>query len=62
MIDIFTRIKGMPGPLGQYQEFADGYYMFPKLVGEIGPHMKFNGKEVLVWSLNNYLGLANDPK
>ena len=32
MVDIFTRIKGMPGPLGQYQEFADGYYMFPKLV------------------------------
>lgn len=62
MVDIFTRIKGMPGPLGQYQEFADGYYMFPKLVGEIGPHMKFNGKEVLVWSLNNYLGLANDPE
>ena len=62
MVDIFERIKGTPGPLGQYQEFADGYYMFPQLVGEIGPHMQFMGKEVLCWSLNNYLGLANDPE
>ena len=62
MTDIFTRIKGIPGPLGQYQEFADGYYMFPQLVGEIGPNMEFNGKKVLCWSLNNYLGLANDPE
>lgn len=62
MVDIFERIIGTPGPLGQYQEFADGYYMFPQLVGEIGPHMKFNGKDVLCWSLNNYLGLANDPE
>ncbi len=50
------------GELGKYQESADGYYMFPKLEGEIGPRMKFMGKEVLNWSLNNYLGLANDPE
>ena len=62
MKDIFQRIKETPGPLGQYQEFADGYFMFPKLEGEIQPKMKFNGKEVLTWSLNNYLGLANHPE
>jgi glycine C-acetyltransferase len=49
------------GPLGQYQKEAHGYFMFPKLEGEIKPRMKFRGKEVLTWSLNNYLGLANHP-
>ena len=62
MKDIFQRIKETPGPLGQYQDFADGYFMFPKLEGEIQPKMRFNGKEVLNWSLNNYLGLANHPE
>ncbi|MDR0606173.1 MAG: aminotransferase class I/II-fold pyridoxal phosphate-dependent enzyme [Bacteroidales bacterium] len=62
MIDIFKRIKEMPGPLGKYQKDADGYFMFPQLEGEIGPRMKFAGKEVLNWSLNNYLGLANHPE
>ncbi len=50
------------GPLGQYQKVAYGYFMFPKLEGEIKPHMKFRGKEVLIWSLNNYIGLANHPE
>ncbi len=50
------------GPLGQYQKIAHGYFMFPKLEGEIMPHMKFRGKEVLNWSLNNYIGLANHPE
>ena len=63
MKDIFDRIKeSNGGPLGQYQKNADGYFMFPKLVGEIGPEMEFNGKKVLNWSLNNYLGLANLPE
>jgi len=62
MKDIFQRIKETPGPLGQYQHLADGYFMFPKLEGEIQPKMMFNGKEVLNWSLNNYLGLANHPE
>lgn len=62
MQDIFARIKATPGPLGQYQEYADGYFMFPKLEGEIHPKMRFNGKEILNWSLNNYLGLANHPE
>ena len=60
--DIFERIKATPGPLGQYQGIGDGYFMFPRLVGEIGPEMEFNGKPVLNWSLNNYLGLANHPE
>jgi len=60
--DIFERIKNTPGPLGQYQEIGDGYFMFPRLVGEVGPEMEFNGKKVLNWSLNNYLGLANHPE
>jgi glycine C-acetyltransferase len=50
------------GPLGQYQKVAHGYFMFPKLEGEINPRMNFRGKEVLNWSLNNYLGLANHPE
>lgn len=50
------------GPLGKHSEFADGYFSFPKLEGEIAPRMIFQGKEVLTWSLNNYLGLANHPE
>lgn len=62
MVDIFDRLKKAEGDLGQYRSKSDGYFMFPKLEGEIGPHMTFNGKEVLNWSLNNYLGLANHPE
>ncbi len=61
-MDIFDKIKGNKGPLGQYQKDAQGYFMFPKLEGEIKPRMKFRGKEMLTWSLNNYLGLANHPE
>ncbi|MCK9625955.1 MAG: pyridoxal phosphate-dependent aminotransferase family protein [Bacteroidales bacterium] len=62
-MDIFERInKDSGGPLGQYWEKAQGYFMYPKLEGELGPRMKFNGQDVLCWSLNNYLGLANHPE
>ena len=62
-IDIFDKIKkSTGGPIGQFREKGEGYFMFPKLEGELGPHMRFNGKEVLCWSLNNYLGLANHPE
>lgn len=62
MADIFERLVKNYGPLGQHRERAHGYFAFPKLEGEISSRMKFRGKEVTVWSLNNYLGLANHPE
>lgn len=62
MADIFERLTNNYGPLGQHRERAHGYFAFPKLEGEIGSHMKFRGKDMIVWSLNNYLGLANHPQ
>ncbi len=61
-MDIFNKFKENRGPLGQHQKIGHGYFLFPKLEGEIHPRMKFRGKEVLTWSLNNYLGLANHPE
>lgn len=61
-MDIFERRVANLGPLGSYAHQADGYFMFPKLEGEISNRMIFRGKEMLVWSLNNYLGLANHPE
>lgn len=60
--DIFDKIKKNRGPLGQYSKGVHGYFTFPKLEGEIGNRMIFRGKECLVWSVNNYLGLANHPE
>jgi glycine C-acetyltransferase len=62
MADLFERLVKNYGPLGQHRERAHGYFAFPKLEGEIGSRMKFRGKDVVVWSLNNYLGLANHPE
>ncbi|MDD4631365.1 MAG: pyridoxal phosphate-dependent aminotransferase family protein [Proteiniphilum sp.] len=62
MTDIFERLKNVNGPLEQYRQKAEGYFMFPELEGEIGPRMQFHGREVITWSLNNYLGLANHPE
>lgn len=61
-MDIFERIAGNKGPLGQHAEGSHGYFTFPKLEGEIAPRMMFQGKEVLTWSINNYLGLSNLPE
>jgi len=61
MMDLFEKFRN-PGPLGRFAEVADGYFMFPKLEGELGNRMKFQGKEVICWSINNYLGLANHPE
>ncbi len=60
--DIFAKIKENRGPLGIHAEKSHGYFTFPKLEGEISPHMTFRGRKMLNWSLNNYLGLANDPE
>ncbi|NBO58571.1 MAG: pyridoxal phosphate-dependent aminotransferase family protein, partial [Chitinophagia bacterium] len=62
MADIFERLIKNYGPIGQHRERAHGYFAFPKLEGEIGSRMNFRGKEKIVWSLNNYLGLANHPE
>ncbi|MFZ5976749.1 MULTISPECIES: aminotransferase class I/II-fold pyridoxal phosphate-dependent enzyme [Hydrotalea] len=62
MADIFERLVKHYGPLGQHRERAHGYFAFPKLDGEISNRMQFRGKEMIVWSLNNYLGLANHPE
>jgi glycine C-acetyltransferase len=61
-MDLFDKCEVNLGPLGKYAERAEGYYMFPKLEGELSNRMMFMGKERLVWSLNNYLGLANHPE
>ena len=62
MKDLFEKIYKDKGPLGKWAEQAEGYFVFPKLEGEISNRMKFQGKEVITWSINDYLGLANHPE
>ena len=62
MKDLFERIIKDKGPLGKWAEQAEGYYVFPKLEGPISNRMTFNGKKVITWSINDYLGLANHPE
>ena len=61
-MDVFEKLVKDGGPLGQHMDRAHGYFAFPKLEGELGPRMTFRGKEMIVWSLNNYLGLVNHPE
>jgi glycine C-acetyltransferase len=61
MADVFEKLVKDGGPLGQHKDRGHGYFFFPKLEGELGPRMFFRGKEKIVWSLNNYLGLVNHP-
>ena len=60
-MDIFEKLVKDGGPIGQHMDRAHGYFAFPKLEGELGPRMKFRGKEMIAWSLNNYLGLVKHP-
>ena len=60
--DLFDRILDDKGPLGKWASVAEGYFVFPKLEGPISNRMKFQGKEVITWSVNDYLGLANHPE
>ena len=60
--DLFDRILDNKGPLGKWASVAEGYFVFPKLEGPISNRMKFKGKEVITWSVNDYLGLANHPE
>lgn len=62
MKDLFDKIYRDKGPLGRWASQAEGYFVFPKLEGEISNRMKFQGKEVITWSINDYLGLANHPE
>ena len=62
MRDLFDRMRQDKGPLGKWADIAEGYFAFPKLEGPISNRMNFNGKEVITWSVNDYLGLANDPE
>tara|TARA_B110000977_G_C11075991_1_gene491182 strand:- start:539 stop:1798 length:1260 start_codon:yes stop_codon:yes gene_type:complete len=62
MRDLFERIKENKGPLGKWASQAEGYFVFPKLEGPISNRMSFRGKEVITWSINDYLGLANLPE
>lgn len=61
-VDLFDKILKDRGPIGQHAKDSHGYFTFPKLEGDIGTRMVFRGKEKLIWSLNNYLGLANHPE
>ncbi len=62
MRDLFERIIENKGPLGKWASHAEGYFVFPKLEGSISNRMKFQGKDVITWSINDYLGLANNPE
>lgn len=62
MADVFDKLVKNGGPLGQHMKRAHGYFAFPKLEGELGNRMYFRGQEKIVWSLNNYLGMANHPE
>ena len=61
-MDLFDKLQGRPGPLGEFTSEGYGYYTFPKLEGPLGPTMQFNDEEVIVWSINDYLGVGSNEE
>ncbi len=61
-MDLFDKLEGRPSPLGPFTSEGYGYYTFPKLEGPLGPEMKFNGKDMIVWSINDYLGVGSNEE
>ena len=61
-MDLFDKLANRPSPLGPFTSAGYGYYTFPKLEGPLGPEMKFNGKDMVVWSINDYLGVGSNEK
>lgn len=61
-MDLFDKLEGRPSPLGEFTSEGYGYYTYPKLEGPLGPEMKFNGDDVIVWSINDYLGVGSNDK
>ena len=59
-MDLFDKLANRPSPLGPFTSAGYGYYTFPKLEGPLGPEMKFNGKNMVVWSINDYLGVGSN--
>src|SRR5699024_12535253 len=61
-MDLFDKLEGRPSPLGEFTSEGYGYYTYPKLEGPLGREMKFNGKDVVVWSINDYLGVGSNEE
>lgn len=61
-MDLFDKLPGRPSPLGEFTSEGYGYYTYPKLEGPLGPKMKFNGDDVIVWSINDYLGVGSNEE
>ena len=59
-MDLFEKLDGRPSPFRTFTSDDYGYITFPELEGPLGPKMKFRGKDVIVWSINDYLGIGSN--
>ena len=62
MEDIFAKCGTDEGYFGQFRAMGDRYYTMPVMDSVPGKIMKFQGKDCLMWSINNYLGLAENEE